>query len=177
MYMALLTLNLVLIFWCGSKSNNQNTLYMSKNWINLEYNSRLPLENVELNKDDLPEIIWLYQETWENIWYKDSLLIAEKYALWMWVNAFAQKNLDWLEHQWLSLSDINKNQIWIRSNSWDINGVLIEYNIISWFNEVVPILYLSQLFIPYWENVILYSYVTEDKNSRANASNMFKSIK
>ena len=135
------------------------------------------MEKVELNKDDLPEIIWLYQETWENIWYKDSLLIAEKYALWMWVNAFAKKNLDWLEHQWLSLSDINKNQIWIKSNSWDINGVLIEYNIISWFNEVVPILYLSQLFIPYWENVILYSYVTEDKNSRANASNMFKSIK
>lgn len=164
-----------LLLWCGKSSSNN--IYIDEWWIDLQYRWNIQLEKVSLNSDDLDEIIWLYQETGDKAWYFDSLLIAEKYAKWVGVNTFAQENLDWLTNQWLTLSNIKKSQIWIKINDWNVNSVLVEYEITSWFIDKVPLIYLSQLFVPKWENILLYSYITENKSARDSASSMFKNIK
>ena len=124
----------------------------------------------------MDEIIDLYQEVW-NDWYRDSLLIAEKYSYWLWANAFSQDNIDTLKNQWLTLSDIKKTQIWLEKDWKKINAVLVEYKITSWLVEDIPLLYVSQLFIPNNKNMLLMSFITENKSSRSSISDMFKNIK
>lgn len=169
------SLSCFLLFWCWK--SNTNNISINEWWIELQYRWNIQLEKINLNDDDLDEIIWLYQETGDSKWYIDSLLIAEKYAKWVWINTFAQENLDTLTNQWLTLSSIKKSQIWIKMNDWKVNSVLVEYEITSGFVENIPLIYLSQLFVPKWENVLLYSYITEDKSARDKASSMFKNIK
>lgn len=147
------------------------------NWFELEYNGEVKLERVALMKDDMDEIIDLYQEVWNESEYKDSLLVAEKYAQWLWANAFTQDNLDTLKNQWLSLTNIEKTQIWVEIEGEKTNAVLVEYEITEGFISDIPLLYVSQLFIPNDENMILMSFITEDQSSHLSASKMFKNIK
>ena len=130
-----------------------------------------------LKNDDLDEILDLYQEVWDDVWFKDSLLIAEKYAQWLWANAFAQDNIETLQNQWLILSNIQKTQIWLVEGWKRITGVLVEYEITEWLMSDFPLLYVSQLFIPRKDKMIFMSFITEDKTSHLNALNMFKNIK
>ena len=146
-------------------------------WFSLEYNKNIDLEKVPLRTSDLDEIIDLYQEVWDSSEYRDSLLIAEKYAQWLWANAFAQDNLDMLEEQWLTLSDIKKTQIALNKYGEKINVVLVEYTITEWLINDLPLLYISQLFIPKDNDMILMSYITENKSSHVSALDMFKKIK
>ena len=76
--------------------------------------------------DDLDEIIDLYQEVWDNVWYRDSLLVAGKYAQWLWVNAFAQSNLNTLYDYDLTIENIQKTQINIKDKNQNTNAVLLE---------------------------------------------------
>ena len=164
------------LIWCGSSWSNWSKFIINVAWYSLVYNWNVKLWKVALKTDDLDEIIDLYQEIWDNIWYRDSLLIAEKYDQWLWINAFAQSNLDMLEEQWLVLSDIKKTQVKLETESGIMNAVLVEYKITEWFIEKVPVLYLSQLFIPDGHSVKLVSFVTENSSSHSSAVNMLKNI-
>lgn len=174
-YILIIGLCWVLLTWCGGTWNNDWTISSSR--FSVEYNPKLKLEKIELNDEDLWEISALYQEAWNGNDYKDSLLIAEKYSQWLGINTFAQENLDSLEQQWLSLDNIKKTQIWIKNKEWKINWVLVEYEITKWLISELPKLYVSQLFIPNDENVILFSFITEKSSSRSLASDMFKKVK
>lgn len=169
----------VMLTWCGNSWNiDSNWGFSIKNsWFSLEYNWNVELEWVLLNDEDLNEILALYQETWTNIDYKDSLLIAEKYSWWRGVNTFVQENLDMLEEQWLELDNIKKSQIPIVKNGEKINWVLVEYEIVEWFINKIPKLYISQLFVIQKENIILFSYITENRKACNYATEMFKNIK
>ena len=162
--------------WCWSSWSSENEFNINIAWYTLAYDWNVDLWKVALKTDDLDEIIDLYQENWEDIWYRDSLLIADKFNQWLWINAFAQDNLDTLEEKWLTLSDIKKTQIKLKKYSEDINAVLIDYKITKWFIDKVPLLYVSQLFIPDNHNVILISFITEDSSSHSSAVNMLKNI-
>ena len=142
----------------------------------LEYAWNVKLSKVPLKTDDLGEIIDLYQEEWDDVWYRDSLLIAQKYSQ-LGVNAFAQENLDTLEDNNLTLSNINKKQILFEKDWKDVNAVLLEYEITEWFVEEIPKLYISQLFVPEWSMMLLMSFITENQSSRNNMSNVFKQIR
>lgn len=166
----------ILLAWCWNTWIGGNRFVVNIDWYSLVYNWSVNLWKVALKNDDLDEIIDLYQEIWDNVWYRDSLLIAEKYNQWLWINAFSQDNLDTLEEYWLILSDINKTQIKLRKKSKNINAVLVEYKITSWFIDEIPLLYVSQLFIPKDHNVELLSFITEDSSSHSSAVNMFKNI-
>lgn len=163
--------------WCWGSWTWDNDFSITKYWFNLNYNWTVDLEKVQLKTDDLDEIIDLYQEAWDDLKYRDSLLIAEKFAQWLWANALAQDNLNTLEKQWLKISNIKKTQIWLKKYWESINTVLIEYEITEWLINDIPLLYVSQLFIPNDKNIILMSFITEDKYSRSSASNMFKNIR
>lgn len=165
-----------LLVWCGGWSNKDELVLNVWNF-ELEYAWNVKLSKVALKTDDLDEIIDLYQEEWDDIWYRDSLLIAQKYSQWLWINTFAQENLDVLEDQWLILSNVNKKQI-ILGKGWEkINVVLVEYEIVEWLIPEIPKLYLSQLFIPEWSNVWLISFITENPTLRNNVSKTFQKIK
>ena len=113
---------------------------------------------------------------WDNVWYRDSLLVAGKYAQWLWVNAFAQDNLDTLESQWLTISDIKKTQIKLERKTNNVDAVLVDYKISEWLIDTIPLLYVSQLFIQDGSNIKLVSFVTEDSSSHTSAVKMLKSI-
>jgi len=166
-----------LLSWCWSSWYKSASFSENIYWYDLDYNWDIQLERVWLKTDDLDEIVDLFQEVWDDVWYRDSLLIAERYAQWLWVNAFAQDNLDTLQSQWLVLSDIQKTQIWFGKNWKNSNSVLIEYEITNWLIDDIPVLYISQLFVPKGDDIILMSYITEDKSSCLSASQMFKNIK
>lgn len=166
-----------LLSWCGSSWSGSSNFSENIFWYDLDYNGNVKLERVWLNSDDLDEIVDLFQEVWDNVWYRDSLLIAEKYAQWLWANAFAQDNLDSLQEQWLALSGIQKTQIWLKDSWKKIIGVLVEYEITQWLVSEIPLLYVSQLFIPRGDNMVLMSFITEDQSSHLSALDMFKNIK
>lgn len=163
--------------WCWNSLSWEHVFSTNVYWFDLKYNGNIELERVQLKDDDLDEILDLYQEVWENVDYRDSLLIAEKYAQWLWPNAFVQDNIDTLKTQWLTVSNVEKTQIKLVKDKNKINLVLVEYEITKWLIEDIPLLYVSQLFIPDEENIILMSFITEDKSSHLSASNMFKNIK
>lgn len=162
------------LVWCGSDENYENQFTLNIAWYDLVYNWNVELWKVALMTDDLDEIIDLYQEVWDDVWYRDSLLIAEKYNLWLWINAFVQNNLDTLYERWLTISNLEKIQIWLNKNSE--NAVLVNYEIDGWFINEIPVLYVSQLFIPTGNNIELASFISEDVSSRWGAINMFKKI-
>jgi len=176
LWLLLLSVFTCFLVWCGSNSWKYQSIVNVYDY-QLTYNGNIELEDVPVKTDDLEEIIKLYQEVWDNVEYRDSLLVAEKYNKWMWINAFVQDNIDILYTQWLTLSDIKKTQIWFNKNWENRNAVLVEYKITEWFIEEIPILYISQLFIPDANNVILLSFITESSSSATAASNMFKNIK
>lgn len=165
------------LVWCWDSWTWNSKLSMDISWFELNYNGEVELKKLQLKSDDLDEIIDLYQEVWDGSGYKDSLLVAEKHAQWLWANAFAQDNLDTLENQWLDLSNVRKTQIWLKRYWEEFNAVMVEYEIIGWLINDIPLLYVSQLFVLNDENMILMSFITEDQSSRASASNMFKNIK
>lgn len=165
----------VLLTWCWSDSNIGN-FSLEISGFDLQYNWNIELKKMYLKDDDLDEIIDLYEEVWENLEYKDSLLVAVKYSQWLWINAFAQDNLDILEDRWLLLSKISKTQVKIERDDAVYNSVLVEYEISGWLIENVPLVYVSQLFIPEWSNVLLISYITESESARDNMSNALKKI-
>jgi len=163
------------LIWCGSdesyeKYENQFTVNVA--WYDLVYNWNVELWKVALMTDDLDEIIDLYQEVWDDVWYRDSLLIAWKSAQWLWVNAFAQDNLDTLESQWLTISDVKKTQIKLEN----VDAVLVDYKVTGWLAEEIPLLYVSQLFVQDGYNIKLVSFVTEDTSSHSSAVKMLKNI-
>lgn len=166
-----------LLVWCWDSWTWSESFSVNLYWYDLEYNGKINLERVALKNDDLDEIVDLYQEIWDNSEYKDSLLVAEKYAQWLWANAFAQDNLDTLENQWLTISNVKKTQIWLERYGEIINAVLVEYEITEWLINEIPPLYVSQIFIPDENNMVLMSFITEDQSSHLNASTMFKNIK
>lgn len=165
------------LVWCWDSWTWSDGFYINENWFDLYYDWNVELEKVRLKTDDLDEITDLFQEIWDDLDYRDSLLIATKYNQWLWANAFAQDNLDTLVKQWLTLSNINKTQIWFKKAWEDINAVLVEYEITKWLIADIPLLYVSQLFVPKDYDMVLMSYITEDKQSHLNASKMFKNIK
>ena len=166
-----------LLVWCGGSSNNKNELVVNVWGYTLEYVWNVELSQVALKKDDLSEIVDLYQEVWDDIEYRDSLLIAQRYSQWFWINAFVESNLDTLEDHELALSNIKKKQIFLEKEWKEINAVLVEYDITEWFIEEIPTLYFSQLFIPEWTNIWLISFITESSSSRNNMSKSFRQMK
>lgn len=150
---------------------------MNVSGFELDYVWKVKLSKVALKTDDLDDIIDLYQEEWNDVWYRDSLLIAQRYSQWLWINTFAQENLDVLEENNLTLSNINKKQLLLEREWKNVNAVLVEYEIVEWFVEEIPKLYISQLFIPDWNMVLLMSYITENSASRNSMSNAFKQVK
>lgn len=146
-------------------------------WFEIEKNIKVDLEKVQLKSDDAEDIIDLFQEVWNDVSFRDSLLIAERYAQWLWTNAFAQDNIDILEEHWLELSNMNKTQIRLQKGDEEMNLVLVEYEITNWLIPEIPVLYISQLFIPYDNDIIMMSFITEDSSSRSSVSSMFKDIK
>ena len=171
-------LSCFLLAWCGSSWNsNRNQLIIDVGEFELSYAWNVELSRVPLKTDDLSEIVDLYQEVWDNVWYRDSLLIAQKYSWWLRVNAFTQDNLDALEDNGLTLSNINKQQIYIEKDWEEVNAVLVEYEIVEWFVEEIPTLYISQFFVPEWSFVWLMSFISENSSSRKNMSNIFRQVK
>ena len=180
LFISLCVIVAFVVEWCGGSGSNKNTknqLVINVAGYILEYNGNVKLWKVPLKTDDLSEIIDLYQEDWDDVWYRDSLLIAEKYSQWLWMNVFSRENLDELEQQWLTLSDIDRIQIPLKKKSENMNAVLLDYKITDWFISEVPLLYVSQLFIPDGYNVKLVSFITENSSSHSYAVDMLKSIK
>ena len=167
---------LLLITWCGGGGNKHNLNIEVEGFV-IEYNWKVWFEQVSLLKDDNDDIISLYQEIWDWSSYKDSLLVAKKYSLWLWVNAFAQSNMDTLQDNWLTLSNIKKTQLWLLKDGQKINAVLVEYEISEWLIHEIPLLYNSQLFVELDNDIILFSFVTEDQSLQHSISNAFKNIK
>ena len=167
-----------LLIWCWDSWDKNATSSINVGWFELHYNGGIKFEKVRLKADDLDEIDDLFQEVWsDSSDFKDSLLIARKYNQWMWVNAFAQDNLDTLKDRGLTLSKIEKTQIWIEKHWEKINAVLVEYEITQWLVDEIPLLYVSQLFIPQNKDMILMSFITENHSSQSSASSMFKNVK
>ena len=166
-----------MLIWCWDSWNGNNRTIIDLSWYKIQYNWDITLWKVALKTDDLDEITELYEEVWDNLWYRDSLLIAQKYDQWFGVNAFAQNNLDVLSEQWLELSDIKKTQIKINKENEDINAVLVEYKIVGWLISSLPSLYISQLFIPDNHNIKLISFITESSSSNSAAVNMLKNVR
>lgn len=166
-----------LLSWCWWNSWTWKVGF-SENvyWYDLNYNGKTNLERVWLRNDDLEEIVDLFQEVWDDVWYRDSLLVAEKHAQWLWVNAFAQDNLDTLQEQWLTLLNIQKTQVWLKSKGKKVNGVLVEFEITQWLVSEIPLLYVSELFIPRGDDILLMSFITESHVSHLSALDMFKNI-
>lgn len=165
------------IIWCGNSENLSDEIELSIAGFSIDYKWKVSLEKVYLNNSDSDEILELYHETWSDIGYIDSLLIAEKYDQWLWINAFVQQNLDTLEAQWLSIDNVKKTQVWINKKWKNVNCVLVEYEINKWFISSVPVLYMSQLFIPNNDSVTLLSYMTENSSARNHVTNSFKNVK
>lgn len=165
-----------MLVWCWNTLNkNQTEINV---WdFSLTYNGNINLEKINVKDDDLSEIVWLYEEAWDNLDYKDSLLVAEKYSQWFGVVAFVQNNLDTLEEQWLTLKNVKKTKVSLDSLWKNEGAILLEYEITEWFIPEIPLLYLSQLFIPVDNNIIFMSFMSENINARNSASNMFKNIK
>lgn len=159
--------------WCWNNLKSKNQTLVEVSWYNLVYNGNALLEKIGVKSDDPSEIIELYQEVWDNSEFRDSLLIAEKYARWMWVFAFSQDNLQALKDQDLKLENIKKIPVSTKKNK---DMLIVEYEITEWFIPEVPLLYVSQFFIPDDENIILMSFMSEDANSRDSASEMFENI-
>ena len=165
------------LIWCWNSWTWDSSLSVNIYWFELNYNGNIELKKVQLKTDDIDEILDLYQEVWDDSEYRDSLLIAEKHAQWLWANAFAMDNLDTLENQWLSLSNVKNTQIRLEKYWEEIMAVLVEYEITQWLINEIPLLYVSQLFVPNGETMVLMSFVTENQSSRSGASNMFRNIK
>jgi len=166
-----------LLFWCWSKWNKSNKLTVNVAWFSVNYAWNVNLSKVALKEDDLSEIVDLYQEVWDDVWYRDSLLVAQRYSQWLGINAFVQENLDVLENYNLSLWNLAKKQILLERDWKTINAVLVDYDITEWFIPEIPALYISQLFVPDWNMVSLVSFITENSSVRKSMSNAFKEIK
>ena len=162
--------------WCWEMSGEYN-YPLSFYWFILDYNWDVDIESVPLKKDDIKAISELYKEVWDDDSYKDSLLVAKTNSKWLGANVFSRENLETLEEQWLTIENVDRTQVSFKK-SWErVNAVLAEYEIVEWLVTEVPRLYVSQLFVPKGNDIILMSYITEDKYSRTSASNMFKNIK
>ena len=159
--------------WCWSNEWVDSTSYIWIKDYNLYYHGNIDLTKVLLKNDDLKEILGLYQEAGDNVWFRDSLLIAEKYNQWLWANAFADDNINTLKDQWLTVSDINKTQITLPKN---VNAVMVEYKITEWLISDIPMLYISQLFIPDWNAILLASYITESSKAHSYAKQMLINV-
>lgn len=166
---------LIILSWCWSSLDNED-LTIDISGFNLQYNWSVKLKKLYLKNDDLDEITDLYEEVWDNLEYRDSLLVAERYWQWLWINGFAQDNLDVLEEHWLVLWEIKKSQVKIKKDIEKFDSVLVEYKISEWLIEDIPIIYVSQLFIPQWTTVLLVSYISEDISARDNMSKAFKNL-
>ena len=147
-----------LLVWCWDSLGEDGTSSINIHWFELNYNGNTKFEKVRLKEDDLDEIDDLYQEIWnDDSEFKDSLLIASKYAQWLWVNAFAQDNLDTLKDHWLTISKVKKTQVWIKKHWEKINAVLVEYEITQWLVDGIPLLYISQACLLDQGNVLAVS--------------------
>ena len=160
---------------CGKVDTTKEPIILNVSGFKLSYNWNISFQNLPIKNDDYEWTIALYQEKWNDTKFRDSLLIAEKYSR-LGANAFAQENIDVLEDWWIKLSNLKKSQIRFNKKWEDINAVLVEYEITEWFIPEIPILYLSQLFVPNNNTMILMSFITEDFSSRDNVSKMFKNI-
>ena len=160
--------------WCGSDFNNKNQLNIDVWNFVLSYGWNVELTKVYLKNDDLSEIIDLYQEDWDNVWYRDSLLIAERYFKWSWIDEFAVDNLTLLTNNWLTLNNIKKTNI--LTNNSDTDAILMEYQIVWGLVPDLPLLYVAQLFVPDNHTIRLVSYITEDSSMHKNIINIFKNI-
>lgn len=163
----------IILVWCWDNSSWKNQSLIEFSWYNLTYNWNIKLEKANIKSDDPSEILDLYKEVWDAE-YIDSLLIAEKYSRWMWVLAFSQDNLDTIENQWITIKNIKKIAVSTEKNK---EMIIVEYEITEWFIPEVPVLYVSQFFIPENENIILMSFISDNINSRNSATSMFKNIK
>lgn len=166
-----------LIAWCWNSNSWNHQIALDVFWFQLEGNTKVELQRVGLKTEDLEEIVDLYQEVWNSAEYKDSLLIAKKYSKWLGANAFIQDNLEILQNNWLDLANINTTQVQLKKKKERYNAVLLEYEIAGWLIDEIPLLYVSQLFIPKENDIVLVSYITEDLTSSSNISNLFKNIK
>lgn len=166
-----------LLTWCWNNSLYNNESSINVAWYYLSYNWNINLESLPVKKDDSEDILAIYQEVWNNLTYRDSLLVAETYSQWLWINAFAQNNLDTLINNWLTITDVKKTQIWIKKDWKKENAVLLEYKITEWFISSIPTLYVSQLFVPNTNSVILMSFMSDSAWASKSATDMFKSIK
>ncbi len=165
-----------LLVWCQVGNGSWGEVLISVKWYELKYSWNIGFQNVPLKVDDSEDIIALYQEEWNDLAYRDSLLIAEEYVNWVWANVFIKDNLEILEKQWLVLSNINKKQIWFKKGWENVSAVLLEYEIMEWLIPEIPLLYVSQLFIPGDDNMLMLSYITENSSSRNSVSTVFINI-
>ena len=164
------------LVWCGGWGN-KNELVLNVWNFELEYAWNVKLSKVALKTDDLDEIVDLYQEEWDVVVYRDSLLIAKRYSQWLGIGAFVQGNLDSLEENGLTLSNINKKWVQIDKDDKKIDSVLVEYQISEWLIDELPVLFLCQLFIPDWNEVWLLSFISDDLSTHESMLSTFKHIK
>lgn len=167
---------MILLSWCWWNWQWE-TLTININDFVFEYSWNIKLKKIPLKDDDSYEIIDLYEEVWEDLKYKDSLLIAQRYSQWLWINWFVQDNMDILESYNLIIKNVNKTQIQIDKNGEKLDSVLVEYEISEWFVPEIPLLYISQLFILDWDNVLLFSFTSDDQSIRNQISKCFKEVK
>lgn len=167
---------ILFLAWCGSSATNTSEIKINSEWFTFDYKWNIDLEKILVQNNDPSDIIDIYQEAKESTPYKDSLIIAKWFNQWNWINLFIQDNLDTLEIQWLSIENIKRKQISITKNKKTYKAVLVEYDIIKWFIDSVPKLYISQLFIDIEPSFLIYSYTTESATQRSSISKSLKDI-
>lgn len=166
------------LVWCGNDVISYENQIDINVWdFMITYKWNVKLSKVPLKVDDLDDIVDLYQEDWDKTWYKDSLLVAEKYFQWFWINAFVQDNLKALETNWLTLDNVQKKPIWLGNGDDDNIAVLVSYQIVDGLISEIPSLYVSQLFIPELHSVKLVSYITEDLSAHDYIKNSLENIR
>ena len=165
----------ILLSGCGDGSSSWYS-FINIDGYSLKIEDDIKLEKVPLKVDDSEDIVGLYQEVWDDVDYRDSLLIAQKYSRWVGVNVFVKENLDVLESQGLTLDNKKRTQISFKKNDEIVNAVLMEYEIVEWLISDIPTVYISQLFIPNEDIIELMSFTTEDSYSRSLMSNAFKNV-
>ena len=173
-YWLLLGISLLFLAWCG---NEQATTPITVDEYQINYQGKIALQEQALTSENDFETRAIYVESGENISFRDSLIIEERYNQWKKVVVFSQEAIATLEDQGLIIEDKKEETIIINCKGKQNSSRIVSYTISSGFIAEVPKLYTVALFTEKNTNtIIIRSYITEQAEEQKQFLNALKSI-